>query len=85
MKLVYKNLILSFAIILISTIGAFAQKDDDKKPPKDDGPKVIIKPKIDDKKPTPTPKPDPPKKPSSILIDTRNGEFENGILKVLIG
>lgn len=87
MKLIYKNLILSFAIILISAIGVLAQKDDDKKPPRDDGPKIVVKPKDDEKKPnpTPTPKPDQPKKPSSILLDTRKGDFENGILRVLIG
>lgn len=84
MKLIYKNLILSFAIILISAIGALAQKDDDKKPKEDDRPKIVVRPKPDEQ-PKPTPKPDPPKKPSSILIDTRKGEVENGILKVLIG
>lgn len=85
MKLIYKNLILSFAIILISTIGALAQKDDDKKPKEDDRPKIKIGPKHDEPKPNPTPKPEQPKKPSSILIDTRKGDFESGILKVLIG
>lgn len=84
MKLIYKNLILSFAIILISSLGAFAQKDDDKKPKEDDRPKIKINPKPDEK-PRPTPKPDDPKKPNSVLIDTRRSGFENGVFKIFIG
>jgi hypothetical protein len=88
MNRIYKNLIMSFAIILCVTFGAFAQDDKDKKP-KDDGPKVVVRPKQDDKpKDNPPPKDnnkDKPKKPSTILNDVRKTDFLTGILKTIIG
>ncbi len=84
----YKNLILSSAIILISAFGVFAQSDDKK--PKDDGPKIVVRPKPDER-----PKEKPPKnddqnkdkkpKPNSILDSVKREDILGGIMKVLIG
>jgi hypothetical protein len=78
---------MSFAIILCITLGAFAQDDKDKKP-KEDGPKIVVKPKGDEKpkeNPPKDPNKDKPKKPSTIFENVRKDEMLSGILKILIG
>jgi hypothetical protein len=64
-----KNLL--FALILITgfSLSSFAQKGDDKKPPKGDGPKVSPTEKNPPKNPPPSnDKGDKPKKPQTELV-----------------
>ena len=70
MKIV-KQLLFTFAIVIGFSLTTFAQKDDQKKPPKNP---PVINP--GDKKPPKGEKPpdgDKPKKPSAILVKTENG------------
>jgi hypothetical protein len=57
-----KKLFFTFAIILVSSLVVFAQKDDQTKPTPRPNPPVIVVPP----KPAPTPKPD---KPSSVASE----------------
>jgi hypothetical protein len=51
---------MSFALLTACSIAAFAQKDDDRKPPKKENPPVI------NPAPKPSPKPERPRRPEYI-------------------
>lgn len=55
---VLQKLLFTFAIVVGLSIGIYAQKDDQKKPPPKGNPPVV----------TPQPKNPPPKKPANALV-----------------
>jgi hypothetical protein len=63
-----KKLLFTFAIILVTSFAASAQKGDDKPPPKPKPPVIVVPEKP---KPTPQPKPE---KPSFVLYTKTENE-----------
>lgn len=63
---ILKQILFTLLIVGTFSLGALAQKTDDKKnpPPKDPPPKVVPRPKNDEKPKNPPPDKDKPRKPS---------------------